>query len=190
MSELLHRHDTPLPGRLTAHGLVLPDELTFEEWEQAGKFLTRLANASAWAIGDWVQHGQYAGYGEKYETALEQTGLAYGTLRNYASVAGRFDLSRRRDSLSFTHHQAVAALPDREQEAWLDHAQEYGWSAAELIDRLRRDRELTSTPVPLLEQLRLTVPADRIAGWQAAATAAGFELADWAYRVLDAAAAA
>jgi hypothetical protein len=187
MSELLVQAPKHA-GTLTSHGLVLPDELSFEEWEEAGRFLGRLGNACAWAIGDWVLHGQYAGYGAKYETALEQTGFEYGTLRNYASVAGRFELSRRRDKLSFGHHQAVASLGEREQEAWLDRTEEYGWSREELRERLRREHELTTAPAPLLEQLRWTVPVARLASWQAKATALGMELNDWAYQVLDQAA--
>jgi hypothetical protein len=38
-------------------------------------------------------------------------------------VAARFKPSRRRDGSSWTHHAEVAALPDDEQDAWLDRAQ-------------------------------------------------------------------
>ena len=36
---------------------------------------------------------------------------------------GRFDLSRRRDKLSFGHHAELAALPEHEQDEWLDQAE-------------------------------------------------------------------
>ena len=41
--------------------------------------------------------------------------LDYQTLRNYAWVARRFAMSRRRDTLSFGHHAEVPALPEPEQ---------------------------------------------------------------------------
>jgi hypothetical protein len=50
-------------------------------------------------------------------------------------VAGRFELSRRRDSLSFGHHAEVAALPGPEQDFWLRKAEEFGWP----VRRLRRE---------------------------------------------------
>jgi hypothetical protein len=40
------------------------------------------------------------------------TGLDYQTLRNYAAVARRFELSRRRDNLSFHHHAELCALSE------------------------------------------------------------------------------
>jgi hypothetical protein len=41
---------------------------------------------------------------------------------NYAWVARRFAMSRRRDTLSFGHHAEVAALPEPEQDFWLREA--------------------------------------------------------------------
>src|SRR6266536_1438757 len=63
-------------------------------------------------MGAWLAHGQ-AAYRSRYRTAIEQTGLDYQTLRNYAWVAGRFELSRRRDTLSFGRHAEAAALAGR-----------------------------------------------------------------------------
>jgi hypothetical protein len=42
---------------------------------------------------------------------------------NYAWVARRFELSRRRDTLTFGHHAELAALREPEQGSWLDQAQ-------------------------------------------------------------------
>ena len=50
-------------------------------------------------------------------------------------MAGRFELSRRRDTLSFGHHAEVAALPGPEQDFWLRKAEELSWSTM----RLRRE---------------------------------------------------
>ena len=84
-----------------------------------------VAGSCAWWIGDWLLFGQQA-YGQRYKAAAEETGFDYQTLRNYAWVASRFELSRRRDSLSFQHHAEVCALSNEQQEAWLDLASERG----------------------------------------------------------------
>ena len=99
----------------TPVGLRLPASLSFERWQALGRRIGSITNASSWWLGDWALYGE-GSYGEKYKQAIAVTGLDYQTLRNYAWVAGRFDLSRRRDKLSFGHHAELAALPEHEQD--------------------------------------------------------------------------
>ncbi|KKL48072.1 hypothetical protein LCGC14_2329150 [marine sediment metagenome] len=80
-----------------------------------------LAKTIQFALGDWLNYGS-AKYGEKYAQAIEETPYTYGTLRNYAYVAGKIELSRRNDRLSFAHHSEVAKLDAAQQDAWLDLA--------------------------------------------------------------------
>jgi hypothetical protein len=108
--------------------------MPFEAWLGIGRRLSAVVASSAWCLGDWLAYGQEL-YGSRYRDAVEQTGLEYQTLRNYAWVARRFGLSRRRDTLSFGHHAEVASLPEPEQDFWLRKAEEFGWSAR----RLRRE---------------------------------------------------
>jgi len=115
-------------------GVVFPHRLPFEAWLGVGAQLAAVASASAWCLGDWLAYGQ-AAYGGRYREAVARTGLDYQTLRNYAWVAGRFELSRRRDTLSFGHHAEVAALPAPEQDFWLRKAEQFGWP----VRRLRRE---------------------------------------------------
>ena len=75
----------------------------------------------------WLVYGE-SQFKDRYEEAIRRTSLNYQTLRNYTWVARRFDLSRRRDNLSFGHHAEVAALDPPEQEFWLRKAEKYGWS--------------------------------------------------------------
>jgi hypothetical protein len=42
---------------------------------------------------------------------IELSGLDYQTVRNDSMVARGFEMSRRRDNLSFQHHAEVCALP-------------------------------------------------------------------------------
>ena len=45
------------------------------------------------------------------------------TLANEKYVSSRFEISRRRESLSFSHHSEVAALEPKQQDDWLDKAE-------------------------------------------------------------------
>jgi hypothetical protein len=125
-----------IPGR----GLRLPQQLPFERWLQVGRRLADIYSSSAFCLGDWLAYGQ-AAYAGRYRAAIERTSLDYQTLRNYAWVARRFSLSRRRDSLSFGHHAEVAALPGAEQDFWLRKAEELSWSVKQLRRQVRASHD-------------------------------------------------
>lgn len=50
---------------------------------------------------------------------------AHETVSAPRLVASRLETSRRRDVLSFSHHQEVAALPPEEQDRWLGRLTEF-----------------------------------------------------------------
>lgn len=173
-----------LPGASPLRlGLRFSPMLRFDEWVDVGRRVGVHADASLWWLGDWLAYGKRR-YGKSYKRGIELTGLEYQTLRNYATVARRFELSRRRDTLSFHHHAEVCALPDDEQDRWLDRAEAEGWSRNELRRRLRR---AASAAAVTSLALRLTVAPDRHARWQDAARASGIDLESWIVRTLDAA---
>lgn len=115
-------------------GMQFPRKLSYERWKTIGHQLASVGRWSAWCLGDWLVHGEEA-YSGRYRDAVDQSGLDYQTLRNYAWVARRFDLSRRRDTLSLAHHAEVASLPQHEQDFWLRKAEEARWSR----NRLRKE---------------------------------------------------
>jgi hypothetical protein len=88
-------------------------------------------------VEDGANHGERKYGGLK--AAAEAAGFNYQTVRNCATVARRFELSRRRDNLEFGHHEAVAALPDEAAFRLLKDAEANELSVAEL--RLLADRE-------------------------------------------------
>lgn len=166
-------------------GLRFSGRLSFEQWCEVGRRVGLRANASMWWLGDWLLYGERA-YGSRYLGALAVTGLDYQTLRNYATVARRFSVPRRRQDLSFHHHAEVCPLPDVEQERWLDRAAAAGWSRNELRRRLRAARngpELAAAP-----PVRLTVAPERVDRWRHAAELSESTLSDWAAAALDEAA--
>lgn len=105
----------------SSKGLIVDGAPTYEEWEGCGEVLSRADKMVHWWIGDWVNYGENR-WGEKYAQALDETKFDYQTLRDDAWVARQFDLSRRRDNLSFSHHREVAALPITKQDELLAKA--------------------------------------------------------------------
>jgi hypothetical protein len=176
------------PAAGNAKGLQLRGNLPFDAWLVMGRRLSRITNASPWWLGDWIIYGQHA-YGERYKAALEVTPLDYQTLRNYAWVARRFDMSRRRDKLSFQHHAEVASLPEPERELWLSRAERLRWSKQELRRHLAAERPHQEVGVPArLTTVRLEITRDREQRWREAAAAVHQELEAWLASAADLAA--
>ena len=149
-----------------------------------------MSDASAWWLGDWLVYGEQR-FPERYRMAISSTNLSYKTLRNYAWVARRFPVSRRRDALGLAHHAEVAALPEDEQEYWLDRTVARGWSVAELRRQLKAVRAGAALPSGAdlaVERVEITVDAERKRRWQDAADSISCDLAEWACAVIDKAA--
>jgi hypothetical protein len=132
------------PTRRTS-GLTMawiPDgTLGYPEWVAAGRRLGEFARGSQWWVGDWIRYGN-ARWGEKYLEAAKISGYDGKSLRNLAYVASRFDLSRRRDKLTWSHHAELAVLEPHEQDRWLDRAILDKLSVADLRE-LRASRRST-----------------------------------------------
>lgn len=126
------------PGRGTRPTVVWRPkrELARHEWLVVGRRLGGISRCNQWWLGDWVRYGTEK-WGEKYTQAAKITGYDPRSLANMASIAAAFDTSRRRDDLTWSHHVAVAALPEEEQESWLDRATAENLSVADLRTELR-----------------------------------------------------
>lgn len=142
---------TPLPAppegvKWTLCSLsVLDPSLTMERYEELLRAAGRLKSASSFWIGDLILFGE-ARYGERYAQAINVTGLREGTLANYASVARQVAPSRRREALSFAHHEAVAKLEPADQDAWLGRAEDEGWTRDDLREAIRSAGRLVAAP--------------------------------------------
>jgi len=117
------------------HGLTLAD------WAHQGRWLGALGRACHWWIGDWIRYGN-ARYGEKYDAAVRLTGYDVQSLMNMAYVASRFEISRRREKLSWSHHAELAALEPSDQHRWLDRAESEGLSVGRLREERRRAQRM------------------------------------------------
>lgn len=110
---------------------VPPSDMDQAAWLAAGHGLGEMGRVSNWWIGDWLQYGT-AKFGEKYTAAAKITGYDRHTLENMVYVASRYDFSLRRESLTWSHHCLVAALPPRERAEWLNLAVERRLSVNDL----------------------------------------------------------
>jgi hypothetical protein len=126
--------------------------LSFEDWVGHGRRLGATARAVGWWIGDWVRFGNVR-YGERYSRAARITGYDAQTLMNMAWVASRFEISRRREKLSWSHHAELVALDDDDQEAWLDAAEANRMSVRSLREELRRARKAARDAPPGSERV-------------------------------------
>jgi len=129
----------PFPASLTTTSWSSAGGLPVGEWIQQGRWLGAVGRASGWWIGDWIRYGNRR-YGEKYEEAATLTGYDCQSLMNMAYVAGRYETSRRRENLSFSHHAELAALPPADQEIWLDRVEAGQLSVRALRFELREAR--------------------------------------------------
>jgi len=111
-------------------------ELAHPDWIAAGRRLGSIGRCSQWWVGDWLSYGTTR-WGEKYGEAAKVTGYDGKSLRNIAYVSSRFDVSRRRDSLTWSHHAELASLDPESQETWLDRITADRLSVADLRIELR-----------------------------------------------------
>lgn len=128
---------------LSITGLNLPDGLAYEEWEYIGKMLGVMGRSLSWAAGDWLLYGENAeAIGERHTQAADLMQYDPKTLQNAVWVCQRFEPDRRREGLSFKHHEVVAALDEKGQDQWLDLAEENGWSVHEFRAHYKERKEL------------------------------------------------
>jgi hypothetical protein len=115
------------------------DDMSLSEWLAYGRRLGLMGRSAGWWIGDWLSYGNHA-FGERYVRASRITGYDAQTLMNMAYVASRFEVSRRRGELSWSHHAEIAALESEEQEYWLTRAETDRLSVRCLRECVRRER--------------------------------------------------
>jgi hypothetical protein len=134
-----------VPNEEIAHGDNTPPG--FREWEEEGvKVLMDLRRSEGrttrlqWAIGDWYCRGE-ATYGEAAAQGVPESGYARKTVLNCARVARRIPEHRRREELTYAHHDAVASLEEDAQDRWLTWAIEHEATVQELRDAIRAERD-------------------------------------------------
>jgi hypothetical protein len=121
-------------------------DLEVAEWAAAGRRLGAMGRCSQWGLGDWIRYGN-SKFGERYSRAAGITGYDAQTLMNMVYVASRFAVSRRRENLSWSHHETVASLDPSVQDEWLDRAAAERLSISDLRVELRNWRRRSTADV-------------------------------------------
>jgi hypothetical protein len=138
--ETVRGDDTQLarekPAAITPVSWVTHRELSLAEWATAGRNLGAIGRCNQWWLGDWIRYGNTR-FGERYARAATITGYDPQSLMNMVRVASRFEISRRRENLFWSHHEAVASLDPDEQNHWLDLALTRKLTVADLRIELR-----------------------------------------------------
>lgn len=124
------------PGlTITKNGVAEAGDTCAEDIFEAVRQLNEITAACQWIIGDLINLNGNK-YGCAYEDYTEQYGLSYAYLADIAYIARKWEFSRRRENLSFSHHKVVASLPDEVAEEFLDLAEEQGWSRSQLREEV------------------------------------------------------
>src|SRR5437879_4902955 len=106
--------------------------VSMESWAAEGRQIEKDGRASQWRIADWIAAGEQQFKKKSYPAAQAIFGLSRQTLYNLVSTARAFLISRRRETLSFRHHDEVRALPPEKQDELLDRAEREGLTVAAL----------------------------------------------------------
>ncbi len=128
--------------KLTPVGMVVEEELTFEEWASLAPHLGTGVRSMAFVVGDWLTYGEDMFSGGRdfpdldggpraasrvsqhsYDAALKATEIDLATLKTYVHVSRRVPRLLRNNLLSWEHHKAVAKLRGPELTRWLDLAE-------------------------------------------------------------------
>jgi len=114
-----------LRGHMSLTGWELPEDMAEAEWEAAGVILAKIDRGVGWWIGDWWAFGEKT-YGKR-KAATDKDGWKGPTFQACADcgmVSRKFETSRRREVLGFTHHREVAALDPATADKLLDWCEE------------------------------------------------------------------
>jgi len=129
----------PAPCTPTNTALIIDESITEQQFLKVGRALKTMDSCVQFWLGDWKN---FAESNENFQNnGTLWTGKKIykpGTLNNVAWVCRRLEPSRRRENLTFGHHQVIASFEDKkEQEKWLDCAVENELSVMKLRGRIK-----------------------------------------------------
>lgn len=128
----------PLRGAITPVGLILPADMTFEEWAAQLQVVWFLYEWSPWALADMLEFGaEHFSEGDKYLQAVKITGKARQTLYNKTLLARQFPNrdGLRSEKLSPGHHSVLLGMPEEDKRHYLKEGEKkyeesnghFGW---------------------------------------------------------------
>lgn len=139
MTSVVEHRNTALalPGEITDFGVMLPPNMSFEDWQAAAIDAQKFWKTLPWVMGDILAYSARR-WPDVWEQACEFTDRSNETLRKYMQTAEKFPPERRKWKVSFTYYQKVAFLPQDEQESLLTQAENGEINTTDLATLLRR----------------------------------------------------
>lgn len=133
-----HMGFLPTTGEFSATGLDLPENLTPEQWAEAGLEIAKTGSASKWWLGDWWKFAEHK-YGDRKAIVESDDwdGPKFQTCMDAGWVASEFETSLRKEVLSFNHHKEVISLPHDWRMKLLDEAEAESLSIRALRQRVK-----------------------------------------------------
>lgn len=126
-------------------GLILPEELSLEEWREILTRVTALHRAATWWLGDLMLKGEEM-FGEEVFQYIDPENYSETTVYFALRVAREFPPPRRHPELLWSHHQEALPLEGIEREKILNAAAEGKWSTSKLRKEVKLRRlELQAT---------------------------------------------
>lgn len=108
--------------RLSATSADFSAIQTVDQWEAVGSTLSRLQGAIQWWVGTWIIHARERGFDVQLLYIAQTFGIEVSTLKNWVLVCETFDPPCRHGELTFTHHQLVYSMSEKDREKWLSYA--------------------------------------------------------------------
>ncbi|SRR5712691_2889366 len=152
--------------------------MNLEAWAEEGRQIEKDGRAAAWRIADWLLAGEKEfGDARAYKEGQVIFKRGRQTLYNLVSTARAFPISRRRETLSFAHHDEVRALPTEQQEVLLNRAEKERLSVAAFRKAVRPPKEKEPPTKPVL------IPVEQYSDLRAAAKSQGISVNAMAVRI-------
>lgn len=176
---------TGLIGKPLSNGLLLPPDLTFDEWAGALHHADLLVEAGPWFLVDLMAYGEQH-FGEKHSEALptleeDPTGASQSRMKQAAWMASKYPRNARVPGLSYTHHRVVAELEPEDRSALLQEAVAAKLSTRDLVARVKEKQEqqraipAASTPVCAADSVWTPTAADLLPEHRAALESAALD---------------
>jgi hypothetical protein len=124
----------PKGVEITPVGLKITARFSREQYQAFGTTLQAIHRSILWWAGDLLVFGERT-FGEEFAQAIGE--YSKQTLCNAMWVSSRIELSRRLETLSWSHHQEVASLEPRAQDKLLKAAVDNNWNVHELRQAVR-----------------------------------------------------
>lgn len=122
--------------------LHIDDDTPIEDWIKIGDYLQLARDSLNFWIGDWLAFGEKK-YGEMYPQGVQEaTSKTYEELANCKYVSSKVAPDIRKDTLTWSHHAAVAKLEPDKQKEYLERADREGMSVEHLRNSIKKHENI------------------------------------------------